>query len=1039
MSNVSEPFIRRPVATTLLTVALLLAGGLAYFQLPVSSLPAVEFPVLTVAATLPGADPETMASSVATPLERQFGRVAGINQMTSASQQSSTGITLQFDLNRDINAAARDVQAAINAARGQLPANLPNNPTYRKVNPADAPIMILGLQSDALPLDRLYDACDSILSQKLSQVEGVGQVMVGGASPPAVRIEANPMRMNSLGVGLEQIASVVASQNVNRPKGAIATSSHSWAITANDQMTRAAQYEPIIVAYKNGAPVRLSDVADVQDSVQDVHNAGNMNGKPAVMMIIFRQPGANIIATVNRVQALLPLLRASIPASANLKVVLDRTMTIRASVREVQLAMMISVSLVVMVVFVFLRNVWATFIPSIVVPLSIIGTFGIMYLFHYSLDNLSLMALTISTGFVVDDAIVVIENIMRHVEGGMKPLQASLQGAREIGFTVVSMSLSLVAVFIPILLMGGIVGRLFREFAVTLSAAILVSLVVSLTTSPMLCARLLRSEKEVHHGRLYLWSERAFDALNRFYARTLRLVLRHRRTTFATLLLTIAVNIYLFIIIPKGFFPQQDTSRLSGNVIAQQDVSFTELRNKLNAYVQIILKDPALQDVMSFTGSFTNASNAGRMFVMLKPMEERDVSSDAVIARLRPKLAQVPGASLYLQTAQELQIGGRMASAQYQYTLQSDDVGLLNEWAPRLLAKLQTIPQLKEVNSDQQIHGLRMNVVVDRDAAARLGITSMQVDRALYAAFGQSFVSTIYRPLNQYRVVLEMDPRLNRSPDVLNSVHITSRNGGVVPLSAIARFQPSSSPLAVNHQGLFPAITLSFNLAEGVSIGEATRIVEQAKRDINQPSTIHGSFQGAAAEFKNSLKNEPWLILAALVSVYLVLGILYESLIHPLTILSTLPSAGVGAFLALMLFRIDLSVMAMIGIILLIGIVKKNAIMMIDFALDQERHHGKSSEEAIYQACILRFRPIMMTTMSAMLGAMPLALGTGTGSELRRPLGIAIVGGLMFSQLLTLYTTPVVYLYLDKLQLRLQRRHRKPVAPTSGALPSPSL
>ena len=1038
MSNVSEPFIRRPIATTLLTIALLLAGGLAYFQLPVSSLPAVEFPVITVAATLPGADPQTMASSVATPLERQFGRVAGINQMTSVSQQGSTGVTLQFDLNRDIDAAARDVQAAINAARGQLPANLPTNPTYRKVNPADAPIMILGVQSDVLPLDRLYDACDSILSQKLSQVEGVGQVLVGGASPPAVRIEANPMRLNGLGIGLEQIASAVASHNVNRPKGSISTASHSWTITANDQMTRAAQYRPLIVAYKNGAPVRLSDVADVQDSVQDLHNAGNMNGKPAVMMIIFRQPGANIIATVDRIQALLPQLRASIPASANLNVVLDRTTTIRASVRDVQRAIMISIGLVVVVVFIFLRNVRSTFIPSIVVPLSIVGTFGIMYLCHYSLDNLSLMALAISTGFVVDDAIVVIENIMRHVEAGMAPLQATLQGAREIGFTVVSMSISLVAVFIPILLMGGLVGRLFREFAVTLSAAILVSLVVSLTTSPMLCARLLRAEKEVRHGRLYHWSERFFDAISQFYARTLGLVLRYRRTTLATLLITIALNVYLFVIVPKGFFPQQDTSRLGGSVVAQQDVSFTELSSKLNAYVQIILKEPTLQNVMSFTGSFTTAANAGRMFVILKPMEEREETSDQVIARLRPKLAQVPGSSLYLQTAQELQIGGRQSSAQYQYTLQGDDVALLNEWAPRLLAKLQTLPQLKEANSDQQIHGLRMEVAVDRDAAARLGITPLQVDRALYSAFGQSIISTIYRPLNQYRVVLEMDPSLNRSPDVLNAVHISSGNGGVVPLSAIAAFQPSSSPLTVNHQGLFPAITLSFNLAEGVSIGEATRLVEQAKRDINMPAAIRGSFQGTAAEFKSSLKNEPWLILAALVSVYLVLGMLYESLIHPLTILSTLPSAGVGAILALLLFRIELSVMAIIGVILLIGIVKKNAIMMIDFALDQERQHGKSSEDAIYQACILRFRPIMMTTMSAMLGAMPLALGTGTGSELRRPLGIAIVGGLAVSQLLTLYTTPVVYLYLDKLQVWLRRRHGKAVAPPSDALPSPS-
>ncbi len=1036
MSNISEPFIKRPIATTLLTIALLLAGGLAFFQLPVSSLPQVDFPVIAVGATIPGASPETMASSVATPLERQFGRIAGVNEMTSTSQQGSTGITLQFDLTRDINAAARDVQAAINAARGQLPANLPSNPTYRKVNPAEYPILILGLQSDVLTLDRLYDVCDSILSQKLAQVEGVGQVVVGGASPPAVRIEANPMLLNNLGVGMEQVSSAVSAANANRPKGSFSSGGQNWTITANDQMSKAAQYRPIIVAYKNGAPVRLSDVADVQDSVQDTHNAGNMNGRAAIMMIIYRQPGANIIATVDRVEALLPQLQASIPASAHLQVMLDRTTMIRASVHDVEFTLMISVALVVMVVFLFLRNLRATFIPSIVVPLSIVGTFGVMYLCHYSLDNLSLMALTISTGFVVDDAIVVIENITRHVEAGMTPLQATLLGAKEIGFTVVTISLSLIAVFIPILLMGGIVGRLFHEFAITLSAAILVSLVVSLTTSPMLCARLLRSEKEVKHGALYRWSERGFTAMNNGYARSLRFVLRHRRTTLATLVLTIALNIYLFMIVPKGFFPQQDTGRISGGLQAEQDISFNALHNKMDEYVGIIRKDPAVENVISFAGSSTTANNAGRMFMTLKPLAKRDLSSDGVIARLRPRLAKVPGASLFMQSAQELQIGGRQSNAQYQYTLQSDNLALLNDWAPRLLAKMQTLRQLKEVNSDQQIHGLEMNVTVDRDASARLGVNSSQVDKALYSAFGQSLISIIYRPLNQYRVVLEMDPRLNHSPDVLNAVRVKSNTGATVPLAAFAKFEPSSNPLSVNHQGLFPAITISFNLAEKISLGEATRIIEQAQRDIGMPSVIHGSFQGTAAAFQNSLKNEPWLILAALLSVYLVLGILYESLIHPLTIISTLPSAGVGAMLALMLFHTELSVIAIIGVILLIGIVKKNAIMMIDFALDQERNHGKDSEDAIFQACILRFRPIMMTTMSAMLGAVPLALGTGTGSELRRPLGIAIVGGLIFSQLLTLYTTPVVYLYLDRLQLWLQGRKK---APAGDALPSLSM
>ncbi|PSH03510.1 MAG: multidrug transporter subunit MdtC [Acidobacteria bacterium] len=1037
MKSISEPFIKRPIATTLLTIALLLAGGLAYFQLPVSSLPQVDFPVISVGAALPGASPETMASSVATPLERQFGRIAGVNQMTSASQRGSTGVTLQFDLNRNIDAAARDVQAAINAARGQLPTDLPNNPSYRKVNPADAPILILGLQSDVLPADRLYDICDSILAQKLAQMEGVGQVFAAGASPPAVRIEANPFLLNNTGVGLDQIRAAIATQNANRPKGSISDGNNNWTITANDQLFKATQYRPVIIAYRNGAPLRLSDVADVQDSVQDTHNAGNLNGKTAVLIVIFRQPGANIISTVDRVKTLLPQLQASIPASAHLKVVLDRTTVIRASVRDVEDTLMISVALVVMVVFLFLRNLRATFIPSVVVPLSIVGTFGVMYLFHYSLDNLSLMALTISTGFVVDDAIVVIENIMRHVEAGMTPMQATMLGAKEIGFTVITISLSLIAVFIPILLMGGIVGRLFHEFAVTLSAAILVSLVVSLTTSPMLCARLLRSKDKEKHGALYLWSERGFQALNNGYARSLRFVLQHRLLTLASLLVTIALNIYLFVIVPKGFFPQQDTGRIFGGVVAQQDISFTGLHDKMDAYMAIIRKDPAVENVLSFAGSSTSANNAGRIYITLKPLEQRDATSDEIIARLRPKLARVPGSSLFLQSAQELQIGGRVSNAQYQYTLQSDNLPLLNEWAPRLLAKMQTLPQLKEVNSDQQVHGLQMDVTVDRDAAARLGVTSAAVDNALYGAFGQAIISTIYRPLNQYRVVMEMDPRLNQSPDVLNTVRVKSQTGAIIPLAAFAKFAPSSTPLSVNHQGLFPAITISFNLTPGISLGEATRIIDQAQRDIAMPSVIRGNFQGTAAAFQDSLKNEHWLILAALFSVYIVLGILYESLIHPLTIISTLPSAGVGAILALMLFKTELGVIGIIGVILLIGIVKKNAIMMIDFALDQERNHGKNSEEAIFQACTLRFRPILMTTLSAMLGALPLALGRGAGSELRRPLGIAIVGGLLFSQVLTLYTTPVAYLYLDKLQIWLRGLKKAPAEPENTvAFPS---
>jgi multidrug efflux pump len=1014
--SLSQPFIERPIATTLLTIALLLAGGLAYTQLPVSPLPKVDYPVISVGAGLPGASPETMASSVATPLERQFGRIAGVNQMTSVSQLGSTSITLQFDLNRNIDAAARDVQAAINAARGQLPSNLPNNPGYRKVNPADAPILIIALTSDTMPIPRIYDVGDSILAQKLSQVDGVGQVFVGGSAAPAVRIEANPLQLNALGVGLDQVRNAVAASNANRPKGILQDDTHSWMVTANDQLRRADQYRPIIVAYSKGAPVRLSDVADVQDSLQDIRNAGNANGKPAVMMIVFRQPGANIIATVDRVRAVLPQLRASVPPAVNVDIMLDRTTTIRASVSDVQRTLMLSVCLVVMVVFLFLRNVRATLIPGLAVPLAIIGTFGVMYLLDYSIDNLSLMALTISTGFVVDDAIVVIENIMRHIEHGMGPYEAALQGAREIGFTVMSISISLVAVFIPILLMGGLVGRLFREFAVVISTAIVVSMVVSLTTTPMLCARVLKPQPE-QRGVVYRWSERFFDFINRHYKSALHWVLDHKGVGLAATILILALNVVLYIVVPKGFFPQQDTGRLFGSIQAQQDISFDALKQKVEQYAAIVRADPAVDGVVAFAGGGMNASNTGRMFVVLKPLEQRKISSDTVINRLRPKLAHVPGATLFLQTAQELNVGGRMSAAQFQYTLQGEDLETLNDWAPRLLQKMRAMKELRDVNTDQQIRGLQQDVIIDRATAARLGVTPLQIDNALYDAFGQRQISTIYQQLNQYHVVMEADLQYRNSADSLKNIYVRSNNGQQVPLASFVHIGATNAPLAVNHQGQFPSITISFNLAPGLSLGQATQAIEAAQRTIGFPGTIHGSFQGAAAAFQESLANEPYLILAALIAVYIVLGVLYESYIHPITILSTLPSAGLGALLALLITGIDLNVIALIGIFLLIGIVKKNAIMMIDFALEAERKEGKSSEESILEAALLRFRPITMTTMAALLGAVPLAIGGGTGSELRRPLGVAIVGGLIVSQMITLFTTPVIYLYMDRLQL----------------------
>ena len=1015
--NISAPFIRRPIGTSLLTLALLLSGTLAFQFLPVAPLPQVEFPVISVNASLPGASPETMASAVATPLERQFGRISGVNQMTSTSQLGSTNIVLQFDLSRNIDAAARDVQAAINAARGQLPANLPSNPGYRKVNPADAPILILSLTSDTIRLPEIYDAANSILAQKLAQVSGVGQVFVGGGANPAVRAELNPMLLNKLGVSTQQVATALSAANANKPKGEFTGPLNAWTIDANDQLLKANQYRSLIVASNQNGVVRLGDVGDVQDSVEDMRNAGISNGRRAVLLVIFRQPGANIISTVDNVRALLPQLHASISPAINLDVVMDRTLTVRASVHDIEITLIISVILVVLVVFVFLRNPRSTIIPSVAVPLSLVGTFAIMYLLGYSLDNLSLMALAISTGFVVDDAIVVLENINRHLEQGVKPVPAAFLGAKEIGFTVLSMSTSLVAVFIPILMMGGIVGRLFREFAVTLSAAIGVSLLVSLTTTPMMCAKLLRPLDTEKHGRLYHLSEAAFDRLLKSYDFALRWVLRHQALILIVTIATACLSVYLYILVPKGFFPQQDTGRLGGSIQAEQDISFQALRQKMNDYVAIIMKDPAVATVTAFVGGGGTA-NTGRMFIMLKPLGERKASADQVISRLRGKLAHVPGATLYLQSAQDLQIGGRMGNAQYQYTLQSESLADLNLWAPKVLAKLRQLRQLKDVNTDQQNRGLEARLVIDRDTAARLGIQPAAVDAALYQAFGQSQVSTIYEQLNQYHVVMEVDPRYQQTPDALQSIYVPSKSGAMVPLATFSHYEPSNAPLAVNHQAQFPSVTISFNLGEGVSLGEATQLIERANREVNLPATIHASFQGTAAAFQSSLSSEPILIAAALAAVYIVLGILYESYIHPITILSTLPSAGVGALLALLLTHNDLNVIALIGVLLLIGIVKKNAIMMIDFALDAERKEDKSPEDAIYQACIMRFRPIMMTTMAALLAGLPLALGTGTGSELHRPLGITIVGGLIVSQMLTLFTTPVVYLYMDRMRLR---------------------
>jgi len=1023
--SLSSPFIKRPVATTLLTVAIALAGGAAFKLLPVSPLPQIDFPTISVQANLPGASPDVMASSVATPLERQLGHIAGVTEMTSASYLGSTSVTLQFELNRNIDAAARDVQAAINAASGYLPANLPSNPTYRKVNPADAPIMIIALTSDIYDQGKLYDAASTVLQQKLSQIQGVGQVVVGGSSLPAVRVDINPTQLNSFGLGLEDVRSVLAQQNANLAKGQIGDDKITADITTNDQLLKADYYKPLIVGYSNGAAIRLSDIADVQDSVENIRSAGLANGQPCALIILFRQPGANIIETVDGVREALPELKASIPSAINLTVVMDQTTTIRASVREVERTLVIAIALVILVVFIFLRNPRSTLIPAVVVPVSLIGTFGVMYLCHYSLDNLSLMALTISTGFVMDDAIVVIENIMRHVEGGVHPITAALQGAKEIGFTVLSISISLIAVFIPILLMGGIVGRLFREFAITLSVAILMSLIVSLTATPMMCSRLLKHQQPEDHGRLYKLSERFFAYMLRIYEHSLSWVLRHQAIILAVLLITIVLNVYLLVIVPKGFFPQQDTGRVAGGIQGAQDSSFAAMKQRMTRFVEIVKNDEAVSNVVAFTGSGGGTTtNTGRMFISLKPLEERKVSAEQVIGRLRRQLSSVEGASLFLQATQDLRIGGRAGNGQYQYTIQGDDLDDLTKWGPVLLQEMRKLQVLTDVSSDQQNSGLQESLVYDRPTASRLGITPDMLDSTLYDAFGQRQVSTMYTSLNQYHVVMEVSPQFWQSPEGLKGIYLRPTSGVVVPLSAVAHSEPTTAPLAVAHQGEFPAVTLSFNLAPGVAISDAVKAINQMEQNIGMPGTIRGSFSGTLQAYQSSLASEPLLIITALMAVYIVLGILYESYIHPITILSTLPSAGVGAVLALLIVRMDLSVIALIGIILLIGIVKKNAIMMIDFALAAEREEGKSSRDAIYQACMLRFRPILMTTMAALLGALPLALGSGTGSELRRPLGITIVGGLVVSQLLTLYTTPVVYLYLDRMRLGWQRMRR---------------
>ncbi len=1015
-------FIQRPVATTLLTLAILMVGALAFNLLPVAPLPQVDFPTISVSASLPGASPETMATTVATPLERALGKIAGVSEITSSSTLGSSRITLQFDLNRDIDGAARDVQAAINAARADLPTSLPRNPTYKKINPADSPIIILSLTSKVYDRGQMYDVATTLLGEKLSQIKGVGQVSVSGSSMPSVRVEVNPNALNKYGFAMSDVSSLIKANNANRPKGVIEQDDHQWQIYANDQSSKASEYAQLLLGYRNGSAVRLSDVASVEDSVQDLRNAGISNGQPAIVIILYRQPGANIIETADRVKAVLPQLQASLPGAMDLNMVLERTSTIRASLYEIERTLLISIGLVIFVVFIFLRNWRAALIPSIAIPVSLVGTFSVMYLCGFSLNNLSLMAITIATGFVVDDAIVVLENVSRHIEKGLSPMKAALLGVKEVSFTVISISLSLIAVFIPILMMGGIVGRLFREFAITLSVAILVSLLVSLTTTPMMCARLLRAKNTESHGRLYQYSERFFDAMLGGYKRSLNWALRYPFCILMILISTIGLNVYLYSVVPKGFFPQQDAGRMIGSLQADQASSFQSVKLKLSEFVKILKSDPAVENVIGFTGG--GQRNGGFLFVVLKPLNERNISIDRVIARLRPKLMTVAGASLYLNPVQDIRMGGRQSNAQYQFTLRSDDLEDLRQWTPRLQRALMRVPEMADVNTDQQVKGLQSTLVIDRASAARLGISLRSIDTALNLAFGQSQVSTIYTTVNQYYVVLEYAPQYWQSPKGLEQVYVISPSQGQVPLSSISHFELTNTALAVNHQGQFAAATISFNLPEGYSLSDAVKVTNETMKKIGVPSTLYGSFEGTARAFQDSLKNQPLLVLAAIITVYIVLGILYESFIHPITIISTLPSAGVGALLGLMLFKTEFSIIAMIGVLLLIGIVKKNAIMMIDFALAAERQQGIGTRDAIFQACLLRFRPIMMTTMAALLGAIPLAIGFGEGSELRQPLGISIVGGLVMSQLLTLYTTPVVYLYMDRLS-QWSRRHKK--------------
>ena len=1033
--NIAEPFIRRPIGTTLLTAAIALSGTMAFYHLPVAPLPQVDFPTINVNAGLPGASPETMAASVATPLERQFGRIAGITEMTSSSSLGSTNLTLQFDLSRDIDGAARDVEAAINAARGNLPSNLPSNPSYRKVNPADSPIMIVALTSDIYSKGQMYDAASTVLAQKLSQINGVGQVTVGGSSLPAVRVELNPLQLNSYNIGLEQVRTALAGANANVPKGHLTSAARTMTLQDNDQLFKAVDYKPLIIAYHNGAPVRVGDVADVVDSVADIRNAGFSNGKPSVLLVIFRQPGANIIDTVHRIDAILPTLHAEIPTGIALTVIMDQTTTITASIRDVERTLLIAIALVILVVFVFLRDFRTMLIPGIAVPVSLIGTFGVMYLLGYSLDNLSLMALTISTGFVVDDAIVVVENITRYLEQGMTPVRAALRGSKEIGFTVLSISVSLIAVFTPILLMSGIVGRLLREFAVTLSVAIAVSMVISLTTTPMMCALLLKPESQHRRGRFYQASENAFNRVLGLYETSLARVLQHPFITLVVLLCLVVGGGYLFLILPRGFFPEQDTGRLNGNALADQATSFQAMEQRLTQMIKIVRADPAVQSIVGFTGG--SSTNTARLFVTLKPLEVRQTSADLVIGRLRPKLAKVPGATLYLQPSQDIRVGGHATNALYQYVLQGDSFQEIAQWAPKLLAKLEKVPVLTDVNSDQQNHGMQAMLAYDRDTAARFGITASLLDNTLYDAFGQRPVSVMYTALNQYQVIMEAAPRYWQNPEGLKDIYVHTANDTEVPLSAVAHYQTTTAPLTINHQGQFSCVTLSFNLAPGKSLSDAVTAIDQAKVDIHLPASIRGTFAGTAQAYQDSLSNEVVLIIAALGTVYIVLGILYESFVHPITILSTLPSAAVGAALALLFTGTELSLIATIGIILLIGIVKKNAIMMIDFALAAERNEGKNSRDAIFEACRLRFRPILMTTLAAMFGAVPLAFDTGTGYELRRPLGITIIGGLLLSQLLTLYTTPVIYLYWDRLAHVFRREKAEPAS--SPALPQEAL